>query len=142
MIYFDSAYVAKFYLTEVDSPRVNSLAEDEGRIGCSIIGQAEVAQVFHRKFREGHIARFDARALFSQFEADCAAGLWVWLPLTEGLIAETLNAFRRLPHSASLRTVDAIHLVTAKQHGIRTLYTNDRRMLDAAKYFKLRTKSV
>lgn len=142
MIYFDSAYIAKFYLAEAESPRVKSLAESEGRIGCSIVGQVEVAQVFHRKFREGHITRSDARALFSQFEADCAAGLWTWLPLTDGLIAETVTAFRRLPPAAALRTVDAIHLVTAKQHGMKVVYTNDRRMLDAAKHFQLRAKSA
>lgn len=142
MIYFDSAYIAKFYLAEADSPRVKSLAEGEGRVSCSIIGQAEVAQVFHRKFREGHINRSDTRALFAQLEADRTIGLWTWLPLTEDLIAETIAAFRRLPHTTSLRTADAIHLVTAKQHGIRAVYTNDQRMLGAARLFKLSGKSA
>ena len=142
MIYLDSAYIAKFYLTEADSPRVKSLAENEGRVCCSIIGRVEVAQVFHCKFREGHINKADTRALFAQFESDCITGLWIWLPLTEDLIAETVIAFRRLQHAMPLRTADAIHLTTAKQHGIAVIYTNDQRMLAATGFFKLSGKSV
>ncbi len=140
MIYFDSAYVAKFYLAEPDSARVRTLAEEEAAVGCSIIGRAEVAQVFHRKLREQAVRRSEMRALFAQFEADCAQGLWNWFPLTEGLIAEAAAAFRRLPAAVPLRTIDAIHLITAQRQGIKLLYSSDRRMLDAGRLFKLRAQ--
>ena len=142
MIYFDSAYIAKFYLTEPDSARVKSLAEAEGQVCCSTIGRVETAQVFHRKLREGQINNAGALALFDQFDADCAIGLWTWLPLTDDLIAEAAAAFRRLGPKLMLRTADAIHLTSARQHGLKTVYTNDRRMLDAAGEFKLSGKSV
>lgn len=142
MIYFDSAYIAKFYLTEPDSARVKSLAEEQGEVGCSALGRGEVAQVFHRKFREGSAGRAVTRTLFAQFEADCMQGLWNWFPLTDALIADTVAAFRRLPQSTSLRTADALHLVTAKAHGIKTVYTNDQRVLGAARLFKLSGKSA
>ena len=142
MIYFDSAYVAKFYLTEPDSARVKSLAEAEGRVCCSAIGRIEVAQVFHRKLREEQANRAEARALFDQFDADCANELWTWLPLTEELIVAAAAAFRRLSPKLALRTADAVHLVSAKEHGLKTVYTNDVRMLAAAGEFKLRGRSV
>lgn len=142
MIYFDSAYIAKFYLTEPDSARVKSLAEEQGEVGCSVLGRAEVAQVFHCKLREGSADRPAMRTLFAQFEADCTQGLWNWFPLTDALIADTVAVFRRLPQSTSLRTADAIHLVTAKAHGIKVVYTNDQRMLGAAKRFKLSATSA
>lgn len=141
MIYFDSAYIAKFYLTEPDSARVKSLAEAEGRVCCSTIGRIEVAQVFHRKLREGQINRTEARALFDQLDADCVKELWIWLPLTEELIAEAAAAFRRLSPKLVLRTADAIHLASAKAHGLKAVYTNDVRMLAAAGEFKLHGKS-
>ena len=142
MIYFDSAYIAKFYLTEPDSARVKSLAEAEGRVCCSTIGRVEVAQVFHRKLREGQVNKAEARALFDQFDADCAIELWAWLPLTEDLIIEAAAAFRRFAPKLVLRTADAIHLASAKGHGLKTVYTNDVRMLAAAGEFKLGGKSV
>ncbi len=142
MIYFDSAYVAKFYLTEPDSARVKALAESEGQVCCSVVGRIEVAQVFHRKFRERQIDREEARALFAQFEADCAAGLWTWLPLTPELIADAASVFRGLAPELVLRTADAIHLASAKLNGLRAVFTNDSRMLAAAGAFRLRGKSV
>ncbi|MBI4192974.1 MAG: type II toxin-antitoxin system VapC family toxin [Betaproteobacteria bacterium] len=71
-IYFDSAYIAKFYLTEPDGARVKALAESEGQVCCSIVGRVEVAQVLHRKFREEQINREEARALFDQFRHKCS----------------------------------------------------------------------
>lgn len=142
MIYFDSAYIAKFYLTEPDSARVKALAESDGQVCCSVVGRVEVAQVFHRKFREKQINKDEARALFDQFEADCAAGLWAWLPLTHELVIEAAAAFRALAWELTLRTADAIHLASAKQHGLRVVFTNDTRMLAAAGVFKLSVKSV
>lgn len=142
MIYFDSAYIAKFYLTEPDSAQVRALAEAEGRVCCSTLGRIEVAQVFHRKLREGQASRSEARALFDQFDADGAGGLWTWLPLTEGLVVAATAAFRRLSPTLVLRTADALHLVSAKEHGLKTVCTNDVRMLAAAGAFKLRGRTV
>jgi predicted nucleic acid-binding protein len=142
VIYLDSAYIAKFYLTEPDSARVKALAESEGQVCCSIVGRVEVAQVFHRKFREESINRSEARALFDQFEADCTAGLWTWLPLTHELASEAAAAFRDLAPELMVRTADAIHLASAKQHGLKAVFTNDSRMLAAARTFGLSGKSV
>ena len=44
MSYFDSAYIAKFYVDEPESDTVRRLAETLGRV--------EVAGVFHGKWRE------------------------------------------------------------------------------------------
>ena len=60
--YFDSSYIAKFYLDEPESEAVRRLAESLGQIRCAVIGQVEVAAVFHRKFREGAFAAGAFRA--------------------------------------------------------------------------------
>lgn len=142
MIYFDSAYVAKYYLDEPESDRVRALAEAEARVCCSTLGRVETAQVFHRKLREGATTKAGATALFDQFDADCAHGLWTWLALTEDFVVKAVSEFRRLSPRVALRTADAIHLVSAKQHGVSTIYTNDARMLAAAEEFGIRTRSV
>ena len=142
MIYFDSAYVAKYYLDEPESGRVRALAEAEGGVCCSMLGRVETAQVFHRKLREGTITKAAAGALFDQFDADCTHGLWTWLPLTEDFAVKAVGEFRRLSARVALRTADAVHLVSAKQHGLPVLYTNDARMLAAAKEFGILARSV
>lgn len=50
MIYFDSCYIAKFYLAEPDSPNVIALTQRGDGVSCALHGKAEVVAVFHRKF--------------------------------------------------------------------------------------------
>lgn len=142
MSYFDSSYIAKFYLDEPESAAVRALAESLGQVRCAAIGQIEVAAVFHRKFRE---ATFDAGALrevMSQFEDDCGQGLWTWLPITPALATTAAAAFARLPRSVFLRAADALHLVCAREHGLPEIYTNDRHMAAAARHFRVKPMTV
>ena len=142
MVYFDSAYIAKFYLSEPESGRVRALAEREGKACCSVIGRVETAQVFHRKLREGKATKAECTALFDQFENDCESGLWTWLPLTEDLVASAVRRFRELSPKVLLRSADAIHLVSAREHEIDAIYTNDARVLAAASKFSIRGETV
>src|SRR5262245_30003089 len=108
--YFDSAYIAKFYLDEPESEAIRRLGESLGRVRCAAIGLTEVAAAFHRKFREG---AFDTRAfreVTAQFDDDCVQGLWTWLPLTSTVCATAAAVFARLPRSVFLRAADALHL--------------------------------
>ena len=142
MSYFDSSYIAKFYLDEPESDAVRRLAEALGQVRCAVIGQTEVAAVFHRKLREG---AFDARAfreVMGQFVDDCGQGLWTWLPVTATLAAGTVAAFTRLPRSVFLRAADALHLICAQGHGLAEIYTNDRHMSSAARHFRLKALTV
>ena len=67
-------------------------------------------------------------------------GLWTWLPLTTALAARTVVA--RLPRPVFLRAADALHLICAQEHGLREIYTNDRRMSAAARHFRLKPITV
>lgn len=138
MVYFDSAYIAKFYLSEPESGRVRTLAEREGKVCCSMIGRVETAQVFHRKLREGKATKAECAALFDQFWTDCESGLWTWLPLTEDLVASAVQRFRELSPKLLIRSADAIHLISAQEHGLDAIYTNDGRVLAAAPEFDIR----
>jgi predicted nucleic acid-binding protein len=140
--YFDSAYIAKFYLDEPESETVRRLAEALGQVHCSVIGQIEVAAVFHRKLREGAFNAGAFREVMAQFDDDGGQGLWTWLPLTTALAAKSAAAFVRLPRPVFLRAADALHLMCAQEHGHREIYTNDRHMTTAARHFRLKAMTV
>ena len=103
MSYFDSAYIAKFYLDEPESEAVRRLAESLGHVRCAQIGHVEVAAVFHRKFREGAFDAGAFREVTAQFDDDCGQGLWTWLPLTSALVQRAAAAFTHLPRPVFLR---------------------------------------
>ncbi len=135
MSYFDSAYIAKFYLNEPESDAVRRLAESLGRVHCCALGRVEVAGVFHRKWREGAFTERVFREVSAQFVDDCAAGLWTWLSVSDALIANAAESVRSLSKGITIRSADALHLVCARDNGLRRVCTNDRHMLQAAPAF-------
>lgn len=129
--YFDSALVAKFYLNEPGRDAVRHLAARAGVVVTSGIAVAEVSAAFHRKFREGAVTPGAFRALQGQFEHDIEAGLWTCIGPTEALLAEARDLFAGLARSVYLRSLDALHLVTAKSERFQRVYTNDQHLLRA-----------
>lgn len=138
MSYFDSAFVAKFYLEEPESDAIRKRAESIGEVHCVLLGRLEVASAFHRKWREGAFSAGAFREISHQFADDCVAGLWQWLPATAALVEAAAAAIRRLPSTVYLRSADALHLTCAREHGFAEIYSNDRHVLAAARHFKLK----
>jgi predicted nucleic acid-binding protein len=135
--YFDAALVAKFYVNEPGRDRVRELARSAGVVVTSGIAVAEVSAAFHRKLREGAIDRPVFKALQGQFAHDLDAGLWHLAGPTEALLRNVQEAFARLDASLFLRSLDALHLVTAKAEGFTRIYSNDRHLLGACPRFGL-----
>jgi predicted nucleic acid-binding protein len=135
--YFDAALVAKFYLNEPGRDDVRRLARASGVVVSSGIAVAEVSAAFHRKLREGAVTAAVFRALQGQFVHDLDEGLWKLAGPTEALLRDVQAAFARLNRSVFVRSLDAVHLVTARAEGFERIYSNDRRLLAAARSFGL-----
>lgn len=142
MIYFDAAYIAKFYLDEPDSDRVRRLAEESGEVACCLHGRVEVLIAFHRKFRERTFSPRIFAAVYEQFEADCESALWGWLPISAKLIASLSDRVGKLDRRVFLRAADVLHLASAAEQGFKEIYSNDRHLLTAATHFGLRGLSA
>ena len=136
MIYLDASYIAKLYLAEPDSQRIQTHAKDQV-ISCSAIGMLEVTSVFHRKWREGLIPEANFHAYCRQFIADDKDGLFRWYPVKNELLLRAVGKYHVLLPSVFLRASDALHLITAVDHGFKEIFTSDRHLLAAAASFGL-----
>ena len=142
MTYFDTSYLAKCYLKEPGWSEVRALAAASPAIACCKTGEVELTSVFHRHLREGKINRREFRIVIAQLLSDLADGLWIWLPVTPELLAESSQAFHSLKPSVFLRAADAIHLTCARRNGVREVYSNDRHMLAACETFGLIGRNI
>jgi len=130
-VYFDSALIAKFYLNEPGREAIRNLAKNAGIVVTSGIAVAEISAAFHRKFREGAVDRDVFDALHGQFRHDLTNGLWRLIGPTEALLEQVRTFFVRLDRSVFLRSLDALHLITAKAEHFDRIYSNDRHLLSA-----------
>ena len=130
-VYFDSALIAKFYLNEPGRQAIRDLANNAGVVVSSGIAVAEVSAAFHRKFREGAVDNQVFDALQGQFQHDLSRGLWRLIGPTEALLERVRTFFVRLDKSVFVRSLDALHLITAKAEHFDRVYSNDRHLLNA-----------
>lgn len=141
-MYFDTSYIAKFYLNEPDSRRVRDLVRKTNIILSSIWALAEFHAVLHRHIREGALSPKAARELASRFSDHIRDGMWNLIAVNEALLRRTSSMMVAAPSDLFVRTADAVHLMTASEAGERIVWTNDRHMLAAASYFGLQGQSV
>lgn len=141
-MYFDTAYLAKLYIAEAGSDDVRSTAANADQIFCLAHGRVELAFMFHRKIREGAMDHHQLAQLWEQVEADERSGLLAWLPLTPQLLKTAAQSALTLPTRVFLRASDALHLICAKENGLREIYSNDSHLLKAASHFGLKGRNV
>jgi len=137
MPYFDSAYAAKCYLPEPGHAAIVAFAEQGDHVATSLFARTEVTGVFHRKLREGSLTAPEFREVLAQFQQDCRAGIWQFLPLSVEVVEAVVQTYATLPRSLFLRAADCLHLVTAREAGFAEIYSNDRHVLAAASHFAL-----
>ena len=137
MIYFDATYIAKCYLNERGADRVRAVAHGADGLASCELARLEFASILMRHVRENHVTRREMTAILKEFEADEKDGVWQWLGVTSELLEKARRAILDLPSTVFLRSVDALHLACAEEHGFQEVYTNDRHILQAAKHFHL-----
>ena len=141
-LYFDTAYLGKCYWNEPGGRLVRELAQRADSLYSSAICIAEMACLAHRKVREGPVTAADAVVRRDLFLNDLNSGVITALPVTDRLLRRVETMTRALPPTCYLRTIDALHLVTAADFGIGEVWTNDRHMLAAAPHFGVSGLSV
>jgi predicted nucleic acid-binding protein len=110
--------------------------EASGLASCEL-ARLEFVCTVRRHAREGHLTPLEARQVLADFRADEEGSVWRWLPVSSALVRRSSEEVVRLPSRAIVRALDVLHLATARDHGFREVYTNDRHMLVAAGYFGL-----
>lgn len=136
-LFFDATYIVKLHWREPGSTEVFAETATADEIVCSLHGRAEFYSVGLRKVRESLATAAAVAGVFSQFNADIAAGDIRLLPLTDAILDRVESVFATAPASTYLRAADAIHLATAAENGFREIYSNDKHLLAAAPLFGL-----
>lgn len=135
MIYFDAAYIAKCYLNEAGADQVRQVAYGAAGLASCEVARLEFASILKRHTREGHVTRREMTTILKEFEGDEKNGVWQWFGVTSELLEKTRRAVLDIPSTVFVRPGDALHLACAEEHGFDRVYTNDRHMLEAARYF-------
>ena len=142
MIYLDTSYIAKCYLLEPGTEQILAWLKGKTGLTCCSHGRLELYAAIKRHVREGRLSHKQAAGSFRLLENDERAGIWHWIPVSEGLIREACLRLESLKSNVRVRAADALHLTCAAAQGFAAIYSHDTQMLAAAQYFGLEPQDI
>jgi len=137
--YVDTSALAKWYLNEEQSDRVDEYLRTLPFAGISSLTLVEMRCLLARRRRYAEITREQELQCYALFRQDIQEGHLQVEHLADGHIASALLLMDRLPDH-SLRTLDALHLAVVEAAGFEIVATADRIMANAAKALGVKVK--
>ena len=137
MIYWDTSAIVPLYIEEPSTSFWETVLEEaEPTPRSSQLALTEFGYALHHKIVRGILEERAAQAVMAKFSADCEAGRWALYPLGGDIIKASLEVAvrcRSIPCPVLLRSLDGLHLGTARVLSCNRVATGDRRLADAAK---------
>lgn len=131
VIYFDTSALAKWYINEAHSDDVEKYLQKHGPVAISDLTIIEMRCLLARRRRDKSITSRIETEAFTTFQEDIRRRFLTCHPLPDGLAAGTVNLIA-LIHDIPIRTLDAMHLMIAKEISVTELVTADHIMADGA----------
>ena len=119
----DSSSLAKRYVQEFGSEKMDNLLQNASELALSIILVPEVISGLNRRIREGVLNRKNYRAIRKQLLMDVRDA--VILQITPSVISHSV----KLLENNVLRAMDALHVACAMEWKADLFVTSDRRQL-------------
>ena len=142
MILCDTSFVAKFYLSERESPAVRDRIVGQDDVCVSELVRVELMAAFHRHLREKKWTRVEFASAVSQFSHHDLAGNWNWLPLDDSILREAAQLYATLADEIFLRSSDCLHLATALHYRFEEIHTFDVHQAAAATALGIRARKA
>jgi hypothetical protein len=131
VVYFDTNALAKWYLNEPYSEDVERYLMEHGPVAISDLTVVEMRSLLARRRREKYVDSKLENRVFATFEDDIRRGFLIRHPIPATTAAGAVNLISTLP-DVPLRTLDAMHLVIAREIDTSILATADRIMAAGA----------
>lgn len=137
VVYIDTSALAKWYINESRSDDVEQYIQQHGPVSISDLTVVEMRCLLARRRREKNITTMIEMEIFSTFQEDIRQRVLICHPFPVGLAVGTVNLMALLS-DMPVRTLDALHLMIAREVSSEVLVTSDRIMAKAAKVLGLK----
>jgi hypothetical protein len=135
-VFVDSSALAKRYVEEPGSDRLEEILASVSSLGVSVICPSEVVSALCRRRREGKLSPQQyvkaKQALFEDIEDASVVNI------TDQVIARAVEILERWP----LRSSDSLHIASAAEWSAELFVSADERQCTAARRYGLRTEKL
>lgn len=135
-IYFDTSALAKWYINEVDSDRVESFLQENGPVAISHLTSVEMRSLLTRRRKNREFSPEIEMQIWAAFNEDIQRKHLTQLKISDDVFLSAINIISMLPQIA-LRTLDALHLAICRNNDVKRIATADKIMADSASMLDL-----
>jgi predicted nucleic acid-binding protein len=135
-VFLDSSALAKRYVNEVASDRVEEILSAASSLGLSVICFSEVVSALCRLRREGKLSPAQYARNKSALMQDVEAS--VVINITDQVVARAVELLERWP----LRSSDALHVACAAEWAADLFVSGDEQQSKAARGYGLRVEAL
>lgn len=130
-IYLDSSALAKLYVPEAESEKLDRYLRGRRGLILSDLAVTEVVSAVARRKREGELTAIQANKIRDALLHDADSGMFARQALSPPVHREA-ERLLLTTESVPLRTLDALHIALALSGAASHVLTFDRRMAEAA----------
>ncbi len=140
-IYFDTSALAKWYINESRSEDVEKYIQEHGPVAISDLTVIEMRCLLARRRREKDLTSRMEAEIFATLQEDVRQRSLICHRIPEGMVSGTLNLIALLA-DVPIRTLDALHLMIARELSAEVLVTADRIMAEGAKVLGMKVVRI
>ncbi len=138
-IYTDSSLIAPLYVLDVHTNEARRRMGPRPLVWVTPFNRTEVAHAIHRQLFLARISTTEARNAWSDFQQDCAQGIWVPAALPALTWERSIDLARRYGPTLGIRTLDSLHVACALELRAQRFWTFDERQARLAEAVGLDT---
>jgi hypothetical protein len=135
-VFLDSSALAKRYIQEHGSDRLEEILSSASSLGVSVICVSEVVSALCRRRRERKLSRHEylkaKQSLFEDIEDSSVVNI------TDRVLARAVELLERWP----LRSSDALHLASAAEWSAELFVSADEKQCTAARGYGLQVERL
>jgi predicted nucleic acid-binding protein len=131
-MYLDTSVIVKLYTREPDSAECEKIVDGHRMVSSELL-YAELWSALLAKERNRQLSPDARQRVWELFEVHLLDDVIELIQLDGLIVREAAETMAKVHPHVPLRTLDAIHLATYASVEAGPLFTNDRRMIDAAR---------
>jgi hypothetical protein len=140
VVYFDTSALAKWYINESKSDDVENYIQEHGPVAISDLTIVEMRCLLSRRRRDKSLTGGEELRVWATFQEDARQKHLICHPLPDKWAEGAVNLVSILA-DIPLRTLDAVHLLIAKEIQADVVATADRVMKAAAQAMRFSVAS-
>lgn len=124
--------LVSLYVIDANSPHAVLRMSQRPEAWLTPLNRTELAHAVHQRVFRRQISELEARRIWTAFEDDCVAGVWVFVTFPQSAWQSSIDLARRHAPTPGIRTLDTLHVACALELKPDRFWTFDQRQAQLA----------